>query len=232
MKTLIVGMGEIGTALYDVLVKYYLIETIDDKTDENKTENVDIMHIAFPYSNKFEEEVSKYQQIYNPQYTVIHSTVPVGVSRKLNAIHSPVRGKHPYLRKSLLTFEKMIGGENADEVADYFRRVGMRVLLFRKQESTELAKLLDTLYYGVCIEYAKEVEKLCEKYNVPFSEVYVLANKTYNEGYTKMNNPEYVRPVLQPLQKRIGGHCVVENTHLLKSNFSDFIKNLNITHKS
>jgi hypothetical protein len=228
MKTLIIGMGEIGKALSLTLTPYYDTYTISSKDEEHKDlDNIDIMHIAFPYSDEFENEVSRYQDLYNPRYTVIHSTVPVGVSRKLNALHSPVRGKHPDLFESLLTFEKMIGGEDSDEVADYFRYVGMKVLIFRKQESTELAKLIDTLYYGVCIEYAKDVERLCEEFDVPFSEVYTLSNKTYNEGYQKLGYDEYIRPVLQPLRKKIGGHCVLQNTHLLKSKFAKFIRNLN-----
>lgn len=228
MNTLIIGMGEIGSALSLALVPYYDVYTINSKnTTYNDLDNIDVMHIAFPYTDEFENEVSRYQDLYNPRYTVIHSTVPVGISRKLNALHSPVRGKHPDLYESMIVFEKMLGGEDSDEIADYFRHVGMKVLVFRKQESTELAKLIDTLYYGVCIEYAKDVEKLCKEFDVPFSEVYVLANKTYNEGYQKMGYNEYTRPVLQPLQKKIGGHCVLQNTYLLKSKFAKFIRDLN-----
>jgi hypothetical protein len=227
MKTLIVGMGEVGLALFELLNQYYEVHVISNKDEQITETDFKVMHVTFPYSNEFNNEVYRYQQKYSPEYTVLHSTLPLGTTRKLNALHSPIRGKHPYLYESLLTFEKIVGGENSDEVVDYFRRTGMKVLLFRQQESSELAKLLDTLYYGVCIEFAKEVDKLCEKYNVPFSEVYTLSNKTYNEGYSKMNNPEYIRPVLQPLQKKIGGHCVIENTFLIDSYFSEFIKKLN-----
>jgi len=231
MNGLIIGFGEVGKALYEVLKEYHDITIIDRNNQNTQIENVEIMHITFPYSNEFEKEVSKYQQLYNPRYTVIHSTTPVGTCRKLNSLHSPVRGKHPYLSKSLLTFEKMLGGENSDEVADYFRRAGIKILLFRKQETSELAKLLDTLYYGVCIEFAKEVERLCNKHKVPFSEVYVLSNMSYNEGYERLNCPEFIRPVLLPLQKKIGGHCVLENTELVDSLFAEFIKKLNSSEK-
>jgi hypothetical protein len=228
MKTLIVGMGEVGIALHNVLKEYYDVYAVYNKFDkEVDDEKFDIIHITFPYSGEFENEVSKYQQKHNPKYTVIHSTVPVGISRKLNAFHSPIRGKHPHLYESILTFEKILGGEKSDEVADYFRRTGMKILLFRKQESAELSKLLDTLYYGLCIEFCKEAEKLSDVYDVPFSEIYTLANNTYNEGYSKMGDPEYIRPVLQPIQKKIGGHCVLQNAELLESKFTKILKDLN-----
>jgi len=40
-----------------------------------------------------------------------------------------------------------------------------------------------------------------------------------------LGKKEYVRPVLSPLQKPIGGHCLVPNLALLKeSQFAEFIK--------
>ncbi len=220
MQSLIIGAGEVGLALQSIL-KCKII----DKQDLIGT--FDIIHVCFPYSDQFEDEVKKYQQKYNPKHTVIHSTVPVGTSRKLKAIHSPIRGMHPELKKSILTFVKFIGGENSDEIADYFRNHGIKVQLCRKQETTELMKLLDTLYYGVCIEFAKEAERLCEKNEVPFSEVYTLANQSYNKGYEKLGYSEFIRPVLQPLKKKIGGHCVLQNTAFLESEFVELVRNRN-----
>ena len=42
-----------------------------------------------------------------------------------------------------------------------------------------------------------------------------LYNQTYNEGYSKLNKRNVVRPVLYPTTK-IGGHCVVPNAKILK----------------
>jgi UDP-N-acetyl-D-mannosaminuronate dehydrogenase len=210
MKSLIIGKGEIGKSLWKVIGG-----EIRDK-NPLKVEGVQIMHICIPYSNRFVSTVKEYQKLYKPKYTVIHSTVPVGTSSVLNATHSPVRGQHPHLEGGIRTFTKFVGGKDADEVVDYFRRFGMKTYLCRKSETTELLKLLDTTYYKKCIEFAQLAEKLCNKFNVPFSEVYTLANQTYNEGYEKLGRKDYIRPVLQPLQKKIGGHCVRENYELLK----------------
>lgn len=231
-QTLIIGEGEVGKALYEILKEKYRCYTVDVKDAETEAvEKVDFMHVCIPYSIQnsflFIDEVKRYQNLYKPKFTVIHSTVPVGVSRLLNACHSPIRGMHPRLEESIRMFVKFVGGEGADEVADYFKQVGLKVQICRDSKTTELAKLLDTLYYGVCIEYAKEAEKLCRKYRVPFSEAYTLFNQSYNEGYVKLGYPEYQRPVLQPIQRKIGGQCVVPNLDLLRSKFSKFIKSLN-----
>jgi hypothetical protein len=212
-KTLILGNGEVGTALFEVLSNVY--ETYI--WGKNKTkEHFDIIHICFPYNDQFLAEVKRYQSLYSPRYTVIHSTVPVGTSRKVGAIHSPIRGVHPHLAKSLQTFVKFVGGEGVDEVADYFRRAGIRVHLCRKPETTELLKLNSTETYLREIRAVQKLEKICQKYEVPFSEVYTLATTTYNEGYERLGLSEYHRPILQPLQKEIGGHCLLSNHRIIK----------------
>jgi len=225
MKTLIIGRGEVGNALYNILNQYY--EThIRDKEDLD-IEGVDIMHIAFPYSRRFEKYVRQYQKRYKPKYTIIHSTVPVGTSRRCNAIHSPVKGIHPHLEESIKTFTKFLGGSQAGEVADYFRRAEINVYITDKQESTELIKIDSTNWYGVCIEKTKETKELCDKYDVPF-ELFTLWTQDYNEGYERLGFPQYKRPLLIPYKKkRIGGHCVIPNSKMLNSTFSRIIRKLN-----
>lgn len=212
-RTLIIGNGEIGKSLFEVLSNVFECSI---RGKDNTKEHFDIIHICFPYDDTFISEVKRYQKLYSPTYTVIHSTVPVGTSRKCEAIHSPVRGIHPYLARSLKTFVKFVGGEKADEVADYFRRAGMRVYMARKPETTELLKLLSTETYREHIKWAQKIEGVCQKYDVPFSEVYTLATQTYNDGYRKLGYPEYHRPILQPLQKKIDGHCVEPNHKIIE----------------
>ncbi|RLC36505.1 hypothetical protein DRH27_05120 [Candidatus Falkowbacteria bacterium] len=223
MKGLIIGAGEIGQALYRVLYGSHEIY-MRDKQDIG-LRNIEIIHICFPYSNKFVGIVKKYQKQYNPKYTVIHSTVPVGTSRKCGAVHSPVRGMHPHLESGIRTFVKFVGGKDADIIAEYFRRAGLKVQICRKSETTELAKILSTTRYGIDIEVCKEIERLCGRYNVPFSEAYTLWTETYNEGYQKLNRPEYTRPILQPIQGKILGHCVLPNLKLIKTKLTRWVKN-------
>lgn len=225
MNTLIVGGGQIGTALQLVLETQYPT-TVIDKFKFSFTEPdkfYDIMHVCFPYGDDFEDEVRRYQLQYKPKYTVIHSTVPPGTSKKLGAIFSPVTGIHPHLKQSLKTFVKHLAGEKASEVADYFRRVGMKVYLFDKAETAELIKVLDTTFYGLCVEFTKEVKRLTKEYDVPF-EAWTIATDHYNEGYLKLGHPEYTRPNLVPIMQPIGGHCVLPNYNLLPSSFTKFLK--------
>ena len=222
----IVGDGEVGRALWLVLVGKFPIYLFGRHNIREISEEVYCLHICFPYSKEFEREVKKYQKLYQPKFTVIHSTVPVGTSRKLKAIHSPVIGIHPFLDKALTIFTKFLGGEKASEIADYFRRAGFKVYLFDKPETTELMKLLSTTHYGLEIEFVKEVKRLCSKYKVPF-EAWTLWVENYNQGYEKLGFPEYKKPNLVPIMKRIGGHCVLPNCDLLDSKFADLIKKLN-----
>ena len=222
MKSVIIGAGEIGTALMGVLEDYHPV-LHDPAIGLIARGEFDIMHVCFPFSPAFVQVVGDYQKQFQPKYTVIHSTVPPGTSRELQAIHSPVIGLHPHLEESLTTFVKYLAGEQASEVADYFRRAGMRVYLFDKPETTELLKILDTTFYGLCIEFTKDVKRLAVEHGIPF-EAWTLYTDNYNKGYQVLGYPEYTRPNLTPIMKRIGGHCVLPNTTLLKTRFTEFLR--------
>lgn len=213
-KHLVIGLGEVGKAVQ----KVFGADGLDIRGGGEYVGGqsyYQIMHICIPYCEAFNLNVLTYQRSFNPKYTIIHSTVPVGTSRKLNAMHSPVRGLHPNLYEGLLTFPKFIGGERASEVADVFRRAGIKVILCDKQEETEAMKLFDTQYYLECVRFVQRVKTFCNEHNLDFHAVYTLANQTYNEGYSKLGHDEYVRPVLQPIMKEVGGHCLLPNEKLL-----------------
>lgn len=222
MRSLIIGNGEVGRALWTILVGHYEVQAID-KEDEPVFIEPEILHICFPYSDKFIDNVKEYQEKYNPLYTVIHSTVPVGTSKKVGAVHSPIRGIHPELERGIRTFPKFLGGERASEVADYFRRCGLRVILTDKAETTEYGKIRELLQYGLLIEFAKETKEQCNKLGIPFHEAYTLFSQTYNEGYKELGHPEFTKPVLQPIMKPIGGHCIRQNAPLHESKFNQFL---------
>ena len=226
-KSIIVGAGEVGKSLYRVLEPYYDIRLVDTKP-VNIDGSVGILHVCFGYGDGFVREVKRYQGKYKPEYTVIHSTVPPGTSRQCSAVHSPIVGLHPNLDDGIRTFTKFLGGEQASSVAHHFRRAGLKVYLFDKPEATELLKILDTTFYGLCVEYTKEIKRLTEKHGVPF-EAWTVYNESYNKGYTKLGRSEFVRPNLVPVMTKIGGHCVVPNTYMLDNPFTELIQKLNDT---
>jgi len=225
-STIIIGAGEVGYALFKVLERLpnhvLRVRDIGDESTK-KTLHFDVMHICFPYSKTFVRAVRTYQKQYTPKYTVIHSTVPVGTSRKCSAFHSPVRGVHPNLQSGIMTFEKWLGPESND-LAAYFECAGIPVMQCANPETTELAKILCTTYYGWNIVFEKEVFKLCKKHKVPFADVYTKWNEQYNRGYTRLGMSHVVRPVLKHVPGKIGGHCVLNNLKFLKSKVAKFIK--------
>jgi hypothetical protein len=224
MRTLIVGNGEIGRALESHFKDYY--ETVVIDKDEQFIGQAEIMHVCFPYFPGFVEEVKRYQKLYGPKYTVIHSTVPMGTNTQCDSVSSPVIGLHPYLDESLGIFKKCLAGPRASDVADYFRRAGFRVFLFDRSETAEMMKLRDTLFYGLCVEYTKDIKLQCDMYGVPF-EAWTIWTDVYNNGYRELGYPEYVRPNLTPIMKRIGGHCILPNCDLIDTPFAEFLKHLN-----
>lgn len=211
LEHLVIGQGEVGKAISKVFNSASY-----DLTDPWPPQDLfKYLHICFPWSEDFILYVQKYKLQFKPDYTIIHSTVPVGTCRKLNAVSSPIRGLHPNLYEGIMTFPKFMAGDVTNELANEFRRAGLKIIILDKPETAELGKLLDTEYYRACIEFAHDTKMQCLKWDVPFHEVYTLFNQTYNEGYTKLGHPEYVRPVLQAIPGDINGHCVIPNSKLL-----------------
>ena len=55
----------------------------------------------------------------------------------------------------------------------------------------------------------------------------VWDGNNYNDGYEALGHPEYKRPNLLPMMKKIGGHCIRPNLEMEKTKFTEFIKELN-----
>lgn len=227
LSSLIIGYGQIGKSLEKVLEDYAPTHINSYEEGLALDTSFDILHICFPYTADFVSEVERYQKQFNPKYTVIHSTVPVGTSRLLGAVHSPVVGIHPHLAKSIKTFKKFLSGPDASGVADYFRRAGCNVFLFDDQETTELGKLSQTTFYAMTIEYAKMLKRICDEKNLSFTEVYTTMVNDYNRGYEALGIPEIKIPNLVPIMTPQGGHCTIPNCGLWENEFTEFIKEQN-----
>jgi len=225
MKHLIIGSkGEVGSALYQVLMYKHDISGIDK--GEKVSGKFDFIHICFPYFRGFVGAVKKYKKKYGG-VCVIHSTVPVGTSRKCGAVHSPIRGIHPHLKDSILIFKKYFGGEQSREAAQQFQEAGVTCQRFNSPEETELAKLTDLLGYGWNIILQKEIKRLCDIYGADFDNVYTEANMSYNAGYEKLGYPEFKKYILKHMPGEVGGHCIKENIPHIKSKFAKFFTKIN-----
>lgn len=225
MKIGIVGMGEIGSSLTKVYrEKEFECHCYDPFLGfVGDLSDCDILNICIPYTKNFVEIVQKYIDEFKPSLTVIHSTVAPHTTKKLKGrvCHSPVRGLHPNLAEGIKTFEKYIGSENMEDALEYGRhleKIGICFYICKDSVTSELAKLLDTSYYGVCIAFHSEAAKICEQEGVDFTDVMTNYNNGYNKGYSKLGLETYVRPVLYPTDK-IGGHCVVPNAEILREHY-------------
>lgn len=208
MRHLIIGRGEIGTALQKVF-------KCDIKDIEDiPVKKYDVLHIAIRYSRKFVGIVNAYKKLYKAKYVVVHSTVPVGTCKKAGFIHSPVTGVHPHLAKSLKTFTKFVSNK---KIAEEFRKYGIPAVYVKGSSNTEAGKLYALLIYGVNIALEKEIYRYCEQNNLNYDVVYRQFVKMYNDGYKKMGMKHIKMYELIHKKGGTGGHCVMQNSPMLKT---------------
>lgn len=218
---LVIGLGQIGTAIQKILGADG--HDIYKHAPQPKSE-YDVLHICIPYTQSFDSFVEVYKNTFKPKLVIIHSTVPIGTSKRLNAVHSPCRGIHPNLEQGIRTFTKFFGGKDAEVASEIFSQLGIPVQVTKDSDTTEALKLWDTTIYGWNIILEKEIHKFCKEKGLDFNVVYTQANTTYNEGYEKLGKPEYKKYILKHYNEKIGGHCVIPNLDLLDSFVSGVIK--------
>lgn len=225
-KILVIGYGDVGKAIIDVEREVGNVCEINDKTYASNPPNdkrFDVVHICYPYTESFIFNTIKHISFYKSDLYIIHSTVRVGVTENLafvtscNIAHSPVRGLHGEIFNGLKIFIKYVGGRRhaAKGAAEHLESLGLKTEILGNAMTTELLKLLSTAYYGWNILFAKEVNRYCARYGLSFDKVYSRANRTYNEGYTALGMNHVIRPILKPLDGKIGGTCVSQNIELL-----------------
>ena len=229
----ILGYGEIGQAI----AKFYKNPLIKDLKRDDGLIGVEVLHICIPWSENFSDIVRKQIREIKPKITIINSTVAPGTTKKIGGmiVHSPVRGVHPKLYEGMKTFVKYIGADNekAGKLAEkHLKSLGVKTKIFYPASTTELGKILDTTYYGVCIAWHKEMKKICDKFNVDFDKVVTDFNTSYNDGYKKLGKDNVIRPVLFVDSKPIGGHCVIPNAEILKKHFKSEALDLILKYKS
>ncbi len=219
----ILGIGKVGKAIYKLTKQYYRVLTKDINIDQLEKKSIDIFHVCIPYSTNFSKIVIQQILINKPKLVIIHSTIKPGTTRniynitKTLIVHSPIIGVHPKLYFYLFKFPAFIGPINktAGQLAfNYFQKMRLKPFLFNNPEETELAKLLDTGYYGINIVFCKWVKELCDEYKLNFDNIYKRFNHAYNQGYAN-TLPNVQRPVLKPVLGPIGGDCIVPNGKIL-----------------
>jgi len=214
--TVVVGLGEIGRPLYDLLSQAHK-PTIGVDLEEVKIEDqVCIMHLCYPFHDAadFVRIALDYSVKYNPDIVVINTTVAPGTTRKLqerigvDCVYSPVRGKHVKMHDDLLRYQKFVAGFNAGSVeiiARHFESAGIRTATMSKPETLELAKLFETTYFGLLIAWAQDMDRFSK-----------ACGSDYLEAAKFFTEIDYLpRRIFLP--GFIGGHCIVPNIGILST---------------
>lgn len=224
MKQLVIGLGEVGSALQKILD----CDGYDPYKGGGKLNApYDFIHICFPWQEEFVREVNRYTGGGKTKHVVIHSSVPVGTCDEHGWIHSPIRGVHPNLEQGIRTFVKYFGGVQAGRAAKIFSDLGINVRVTEEARTTEALKLWDTTQYGVMIMLEKSIYEYCRQQGLDPELIYEHANRTYNLGYTRLGMEHVVRPHLKHMDGEIGGHCVIPNAHLLDSPIAEMLIEFN-----
>lgn len=225
-RHLVIGLGEIGRAISELLTEAYGVPLVDgiDKDTAGRGKYA-VLHICFPYGPDFQRYVGEYQEKYlgEDAITIVHATVPIGTCYEVRAVSSPVRGTHPNIISGLRSMVKYFGGQDAYVAAKYFEGAGVKTRVLPHSKDCEAAKLWDTLQFGWMILLNKAIKESCDREGVNFEIVYREWNQTYNEGYKALGQEKFCRPYLDFVPGGVGGHCVMPNLHLLKSSLCDIL---------
>ncbi|MGH7915816.1 MAG: GDP-mannose dehydrogenase, partial [Candidatus Binataceae bacterium] len=119
-ETLIVGLGEVGAALAEVIERRSPILRHDIEPRDFDAP-IGVMHICIPFQSRtqFEDAACGYIERFDPALTIVNSTVLPGTTSALArrtgkpVAYSPVRGKHVRMAQDLLRYVKYVAA--ADE---------------------------------------------------------------------------------------------------------------------
>ena len=224
-RVLVVGLGEVGSAVYEVLGESGRFEVygydVDPARSAHRLEEVprpiDYLHVAIPYSPSFNRAVERYAAELKPRAIFVHSTVAPGTTRTLHealglpVAYTPVRGRHPRLKEHLLFWPKWVStlpSAFLGEAAKHLEEAGFKVRPCRDSpESLELAKLWETVYRAVMIAAWQELHRIARERGASL--------KVIAEFVGEVHEVLRDRPVYYP--DFIGGHCLIPNTEILRS---------------
>jgi UDP-N-acetyl-D-mannosaminuronate dehydrogenase len=219
-KVVVVGLGEVGKPLFELASKYH--DTVGvDISPVGQVNDVDVMHICFPFQMKdFIGESARYIDLFRPALTVVNSTVSIGTTRAIaertgaDVVNSPIRGKHARMLDEIGTYTKFVGAMNrsaGQRAAEHFQSLGMRTKNLSSPEATELAKLTETTYFGLMIAWAQEVERYCDE-----------TGQAYEEVISFYEEIKFFPPV-KYFPGVIGGHCVMPNIEILRKRYRSLL---------
>ena len=235
MTDVVLGMGEVGSTLFDLLEQRE-ISCVGIDTDKSKCKNysednlmeAEFLHVCIPGEIENFDEIARdwTNKITGLKAIIIHSTVRPGTTKKVQekldmpVIFSPVRGVHRRFLQDVKRYSKFLSSDVklADEIKSEIEKRFEKTQWMSSTKTAELAKILvDTTYYGWLINYAQITKIICDEEKVDFDEMWKFAD----EIHENLGN----RPKMYP--GIIGGHCVIPNLALINNDKLDMIKKIN-----
>ncbi len=228
-RVLVVGLGEVGRSLFELLRESGRFEVYGFDVDEVKMQaiglgivpsEVGVMHVCIPCGSKdeFVNVVIAYVKRFQPKLVIINSTVPPGTTLAINKhcadllmAHSPVRGVHKsleHMKWELRRWSKYVGGVNAESAETarrHFEKAGFKTKVLKSSSETELAKLFETTYRAWMIACFQEMHRIARNLEADFDSVVDFIEDTHRVRRD--------RPVMFP--GFMGGHCLIPNVQLL-----------------
>jgi|10_taG_2_1085330.scaffolds.fasta_scaffold11793_2 hypothetical protein len=216
LKTCVIGIGKVGSALWRILSQYYDVIPLDPEQGyglPETIEDVDHLHISFPYSDIFERQVVSWITRLNPTCTIIHSMVKPGTTRHIisklednaelcigdNVVHSPVMGRHPFLLEQISSFIKIVGGVSASSTiiaSEILKKVGFTVMGFESCDESEWASVLLRLREARDWAYAKELHRWTSSKELNFNQIYGAYTQAWNKGQMGMENVDDMHSIM------------------------------------
>ena len=239
-KSVVAGLGEIGTPVLKLLSKKNTVVGFDIKSDlanikkMEKYKNLDtsFLHIAIPGNEGFIPNTISLFKKFKPECIVIHSTISPGTTEKLQKkisipiIYSATRGVHKRINHDLKRYTKFFAiSKNAprkkwacSQFIKFMKNCGINTKKMSNPVTLELAKIVcDTSYFGWLINYAQLTNMIAIQYSVNYDEMWTFSD----EIHKFLGN----RPKMYP--GFIGGHCVIPNLDLMHNQTLNLIKKIN-----
>jgi UDP-N-acetyl-D-mannosaminuronate dehydrogenase len=239
-SVLVIGLGEIGQPIFEILKEsgHFIVYGFD--VDERKMrklgqnaeflpKHVDVMHICIPCVSKeqFTETTIEYANKFKPKLIIIESTVPPGTTFQIyekckhTIVHSPVYGTHKnpeYMRWEIRRWTKIIGGvdaKSAKMASQHFKKAGIKTRILKSPVETELTKLFETIYSAWMIVFFQEMHRISRFFGADFDEIVSAIGEIHR---VRLDRPIWYPGV-------IGGHCLIPNTELLLKVYdSEFLR--------
>jgi hypothetical protein len=234
VKSLIIGKGQVGQSLYNVLKDTHEVYIRDIEPIE--ISDVKVIHLCFPYSDKFIAQADDYYDLYKPEIVINHASVAVGTTEKIKGltVYSPIRGRHPNLEDGICTFDKYLASNSpvaAMGAYNYFKvaHIPAKILGARNGMRTlEFCKLMSNIRYGYDIVFMQEAERLAKLHDIDIGDFQDF-ERSYNKGYRELHEWEKQRSILYG--GVLGGHCILPCTDIMNSqspsDIFDLMKKLN-----